>query len=100
MAGMTCTRCFTPTASEPDTSGMSVEAVIAICQGWLCDDCLNELDLAAIDEGKPPPSGAWGLVERELNDCLADIQEGGSYERHKERIDMLQGLLAERERQP
>jgi hypothetical protein len=96
---MTCTRCFCDTGAEPDFSDLLVKdggalAVAELCKHWKCDDCLNDLDREAIDRGEAPPSGAWSLVEEELNDCFADIQEGGSYEQHKDRIHMLQNLLA------
>lgn len=56
MSGMTCTRCFAPTYSDPDTRGLNADAIIALCSAWLCDDCLNEIDEEAIDEGRHPPS--------------------------------------------
>jgi hypothetical protein len=97
--GMTCTICFCDTHEEPDFSNLvGIEdrgsTIAKLCVEWKCADCLNDLDRAAIEQGHAPPSGAWSLVEEELNDCLADIQEGGSFERHKDRIAMLQNLLA------
>jgi hypothetical protein len=53
---MTCTRCFRPAGGEPETSGLNAAAIIALCENWLCDDCLNEIDDAAINAGEHPPS--------------------------------------------
>lgn len=42
---MICTRCHCDTHCEPpDTTRMSVEVVRALCEGWRCDDCLDEIE--------------------------------------------------------
>lgn len=40
--GLTCTQCFAPTYVEPDTNGLDVTAIIALCENWRCARCLDE----------------------------------------------------------
>lgn len=44
MIGMICTNCYTPTGVEPDFAGLGVEAITALCNNWLCTECLDERD--------------------------------------------------------
>lgn len=44
MAGMTCTQCFCETGTEPDLSSFPVKVRIEMCENWLCDTCLNDLE--------------------------------------------------------
>ena len=44
MAGMTCTQCFKQTDVEPDLSAFPVKLKIEMCENWLCDACLEDLE--------------------------------------------------------
>ncbi len=51
MSGMYCTKCFKKTYIEPpDILRFSINIVIAICNEFLCDDCLTELEQEILNE--------------------------------------------------
>lgn len=54
-SGMICTNCFQPTYVDPDFGNLPAEAVIEICENWMCVDCL---DIAAQEEAVAPDEGA------------------------------------------
>lgn len=53
MAGMTCTQCFKQTDTEPKFDGFPAKVVIAMCENWLCDQCLNDVEREIISLPKP-----------------------------------------------
>jgi hypothetical protein len=53
MDGMICTQCFKQTNVEPDLSAFPVKTRIAMCENWLCDTCLNDLEREIIALPKP-----------------------------------------------
>ena len=43
--GLICTRCHTETDSTADDfMDLSLSSVKALCAGWLCSDCLDEVE--------------------------------------------------------
>ena len=49
MSTMTCTQCYRDTGVEwqPDRK-LSVEAIVALCRNWRCDDCLDDDERTAL----------------------------------------------------
>ena len=61
MGSMICTHCFKDTGIEPDFHSIAVSpgdgpAIADLCEHWLCDDCLDDLDAEAVAQGLPPPT--------------------------------------------